>query len=591
MTGLLNIYEPGQTPEPHDFDGCAVVGIDLGTTHCVISYVLDQKATLIQLEGEDVLVPSVVCYEKSLPLVGKKAKDLLGFSPKNAVVSVKRFMGILDKEFIVDGKTYTPEHISADLLKYLKEGAEKYLKKPVRKCVITVPAYFSETARSATRRAARQVGFDVLRLLSEPTAAALAYGLDQQKEGIYVVYDLGGGTFDITIQQLQKGIFQVLATGGDTVLGGDDIDSTIASFIMPSFENLQYQDQQMILKRARSIKEFLSNNPSRDFEENGVLVSQEQFSDLVRPFIEKTIKICKKTLMDAEVHDFSTIQDIVLVGGSTRLPQVRESLKNLFKKDPLCSLNPDEVVALGAALQAEALAKGSSHLILDVTPLSLGIETLGGFVEKIIPRNTAIPCSIAQDFTTSQDNQTGLVIHVLQGEREKKEHCFSLGQFQLQGIPPCPAGMVRVRVTFSLDADGILTVSAHEKNQGLHQSIEINPFNQLTEKKTVDILKESFQNAEEDIKERLLKSAQLEAQQILYLVKKALEKDKALLSLKEFEKIQTYHDALESVLNLGDRDRILDSVDALKKVTQEFAERRISFTIKESLKEKDISTF
>jgi molecular chaperone HscA len=591
MTSLLNIYEPGQTPNPHDFDGCGVIGIDLGTTHSVVAYVSKGKAQIIQLDGEDVLIPSVVSYEKSFPLVGKKAKDLMGLNPKSVIASSKRFMGNGDKKFLIDGQKHTAEKISKDILMYLKEGAEKQLKKPVKKCVITVPAYFSETARSQTRRAARDAGFDVLRLLSEPTAAALAYGLDQQEEGLYVIYDLGGGTFDITVLHLQKGIFQVLATGGDTMLGGDDIDYKIAKYLMPSFETLSNTVQQIVLKRSRFIKEFLSNNPSKDFEEEGVFLPQKQFNALVSPLVEKTIKLCKKALLDAEIQDLSTIKDIVLVGGSTRLPQVQHSLKELFGKEPLCSLNPDEVVAEGAALQAEALVNGSSHLILDVTPLSLGMETLGGLVEKIIPRNTAIPCSIAQEFTTSQDNQTGLVIHVLQGEREYVDHCLSLGKFELKGIPPRPAGMARIRVTFSLDADGILTVDAYEKSQGVQQTIEIKPFDHLTNEKTVNILKESFEHAAEDLEERSLKSAQIEAQQILYLVKNALQKNKDLLSLEELKKIQDSYESLENISSTKHLKEIIEKTHQLKKETQEFAERRISSAIQKSLKDEDISTF
>lgn len=589
MTQFLQIYEPGQTPKPHDFDGCAVVGIDLGTTHSVVAISTNRKVSIIQLEGEDNLIPSIVNYENSFPIVGKKAKDLLGLSSENTVTSVKRSMGISDKEFIANEKSYTPEKISSDILKYLKQGAEKQLKKPIKKCVITVPAYFSEAARSATRRAARQAGLDVLRLLSEPTAAALAYGLDKTQDGIYVVYDLGGGTFDITIFHLQKGIFQVLATGGDTTLGGDDIDYTIAEFIMPSFKELSYPQQQGILKRSKFIKEFLSNNPSENFEQDGIFVSQKAFHDLVAPFVEKTINLCKKALGDANISDLSTIQSIILVGGSTRLPFIRQALKDFFKKDLLCSINPDEVVAEGAALQAEALVKGSSHLILDVTPLSLGIEMMGGLVEKIIPRNTSIPCSVAQEFTTSQDNQTALIIQVLQGEREQSKDCLSLGQFQLKGLPPRPAGMMRVQITFSLDADGILTVEAREKSQEIYQMIEINPFNDLNEQKTMEILKESFSHAAEDVKERLLKSAQLEAQQILYLVDRALQTDKNLLSESELKKILEIYDSLETVSRSQNREGILSGIAQLKTETQEFAERRISSSIQKALVEKNIS--
>jgi len=451
MTQLLQIYEPGQTPLPHEGEEGAVVGIDLGTTHSVVAYAENGVASVLNLGDKGPLVPSIV----------------------NGLSSFKRFMGGVDT---------APTEASAEILKLLKKRTEELLGKPVTKAVITVPAYFSETARAATRGAARLAGLEVLRLINEPTAAALAYGLDRRTEGLYLVYDFGGGTFDVTILKLHQGVFQVLSTAGDLHLGGDDIDQVIA-------EKLS-QD----LLCARRVKEFLSSHPDQNWsdDEKDLTFSQEDFKTCVRPFVQRTLKICKRALHDADIDDLSLFEEIILVGGSSRLPLVWETLRYFFGKEPLCSLNPDEVVAMGAALQAEALTSGASHLLLDVTPLSLGLETMGGFVEKIIPRNTPIPCSVAQEFTTHHDGQPSLSIHILQGERESVQDCRSLGKFILSGIPPLPAGTARVRILFTLDADGLLTVTAREQTTGHHKVMEVNQSHGLDEEKILSILKESL---------------------------------------------------------------------------------------------------
>ena len=549
MTQLLQIYEPGQTPLPHQEEEGAVIGIDLGTTHSVVAYAENGVATVLNVGDAGPLVPSVV----------------------NGFSSFKRLMGGVDS---------APTEASAEVLKFLKKRTEDFLNKSVTKAVITVPAYISETARAATRNAARIAGLDVLRLINEPTAAALAYGLDRRTEGLYLVYDFGGGTFDVTILKLHQEVFQVLSTAGDLQLGGDDIDHIIAEKIShPS--NLLY---------ARQVKEFLSKNPSENWfdDEKGVTFSQEDFKTCVHPFVERTLQICKHALHDAEIEDLSLFEEIILVGGSSRLPLVWEELRKFFSKEPLCSLNPDEVVAVGAALQAEALTKGASHLLLDVTPLSLGIEVMGGLVEKIIPRNTPIPCSVAQEFTTYQDGQTSLVIHILQGEREKVEHCRSLGKFTLKGIPPFPAGMARIRITFSLDADGLLVVKAQEKSTAHQHTLEINQSYGLDEDKIFSVIKESFEHAALDTTESLLKATQVKADQLLCLVKAALKKDDDLLLAEEILLIQEAQNNLEIIKNSGIRDLILDAIQLLETRTQEFAERRISRSIKEALLNENI---
>lgn len=467
---LLQIHEPGETPLPHEND--EAVGIDLGTTNSLVAISRGEKPEIIK--G---ILPSIVTVN------GKQ------------ISSIKRKMNMPAQ--LVEGKT--PVEISAEILKTLKATAEDALGKEIKKAVITVPAYFDDTQRTATKDAARLAGLEVLRLINEPTAAALAYGLDNGSEGVYAIYDLGGGTFDISILEMQNGVFQVLATGGDTELGGDDFDELIGK------------------PNARKIKEALSSN--NEYEG----FTRTEFEKLIAPLVDKTIKICASTLKDAGLNK-SQIKGVVLVGGSTRVPLVQKKLEEFFGKKPLSNINPDEAVALGAAIQAEALTKGSNNLLLDVIPLSLGLETMHDIVEKIIYRNTPIPCTYAQEFTTFQNNQTGMIFHIVQGEREKVRDCRSLAKFELKGIPAMPAGAAKVRVVFTVDADGLLTVSAHEMATGIRQEIIVKPSYGLDEKDIERMIIESMQHGKEDMQARLLQESKLEAERLLVSLVPALKK-------------------------------------------------------------------
>ena len=464
---LLQIHEPGETPLPHEND--EAVGIDLGTTNSLVAISRGEKPEIIR--G---IIPSVVIVNGV------------------EIHSIKRKMDNPSQK--VEGKT--PVEISAEILKRLKSSAEDALGKEVKKAVITVPAYFDDTARTATRDAARLAELEVLRLINEPTAAALAYGLDNGAEGIYAIYDLGGGTFDISILLMQKGVFQVLATGGDTHLGGDDFDDLIG---------------------GREIKEKLSTM------EEFAGTSRAQFEKLITPLVDKTINICASVLKDAELSK-SDIKGVVLVGGSTRVPLVKRKLAEFFGQEALSNINPDEAVALGAAIQAEALTHGSNNLLLDVIPLSLGIETMHDIVEKIIYRNTPIPCTYAQEFTTFQNNQTGIIVHIVQGEREKVQDCRSLARFELKGIPPMPAGVAKVKITFNVDADGLLTVSAKEMGTGVEQEIVVKPSYGLDEKEIERMILESFKHGKEDMEARLVQESKLEAERLLISLEPALKR-------------------------------------------------------------------
>jgi molecular chaperone HscA len=600
---LLQIHEPGKTPEPHAKEKIAV-GIDLGTTNSVISFVTEKTPQIIKVDGEN-LVPSSVGVLDNKIVVGQEAIKLKEQYPDHVITSVKRLLSVSAKNIRhfshkienpnedslalikLENRIMNPIQISAEILKYLKNKGISYINSQINQCVITVPAYFPESARVATKDAAKLAGLDILRLISEPTAAALAYGLDNEKEGYYLVYDLGGGTFDVTILKMSKGVFQVIATGGNTSVGGDDIDFEIAKYFCKNYKSLSYAEQKNLLELSKQAKEFLSLNPDRLWKKGKYKLSYEDLEKLSAEIVGTTLKIVKNTLYDAKITEKSNINEIILVGGSTRLPSIRKTLKTFFSKEPLCSINPDEVVAMGAALQAQALIHGSDRLLLDVTPLSLGLETMGEMVEKIIPRNTAIPCSIAQEFTTYQDGQTAMSVHVLQGEREMVSQCQSLGKFVLKGIPPMPAGMARILITFTLDADGLLSVTAKEKTTGIQQSIHVKPSYGLTPEQMAEMLKEAYIHAEEDVKQRLLTESVIEAKQILTILDTALKNDRELLSDTEFNQIEQAKKNLTKLIEkpaLEDRNRIIDATKSLETLTQEFAERRINKAVNKALK-------
>ncbi|MBN9539300.1 MAG: Fe-S protein assembly chaperone HscA [Alphaproteobacteria bacterium 65-37] len=615
---LLEIHEPGETPLPHAGEGSLAVGIDLGTTNSVVAIAREGKPAALHDESGKALVPSVVAYPAvGGILVGEEARLLGACEPKNVVASIKRLMGrgaddvhavagVLPYEIEpgsgqtdmvklrIGGKARSPVEISAEILKALRERAEEALEKPVERAVITVPAYFDDAARTATRDAARVAGLEVLRLVNEPTAAALAYGLDKGAEGLYAVYDLGGGTFDFSLLRLEKGVFQVLATGGDTALGGDDFDRAIAERLLAERKGDGLDDRidetavKAALALARHMKEQLSDREqtSGRLEIAGKpsfhALTRAEFDAMITSAIGRTIDIAGHVLADAGMTA-TEIHGVVLVGGSTRVPLVRTKVAEMVGKPPLTDIDPDEVVALGAALQAEALTGGGDTLLLDVTPLSLGLETMGGIVEKIVPRNTPIPVQLAQDFTTYQDGQSAMAIHVVQGEREMVADCRSLARFELLGIPPMTAGAARIRVTFAVDADGLLTVSAEERTTGVAQRVEVKPSYGLSHEDMADMLYDSMDNAEADMALRLLTEARVEARRSLLALDAALTKDGTLLSTEERAAIDAVRASLEAAIEGESRDEINAAAEALETLSKPFAERRMDRGIREAL--------
>jgi molecular chaperone HscA len=591
VTNLIQICEPGQTPLPHA--ETTAVGIDLGTTHSVVAIATDAQASAIRDAHGRSIIPSVVHYGASYITVGHDARQSFADGEEDVIASIKRWMGT-GKIIEANGRRLTPVDISADILKHLRRMAEEALGRGITKAVITVPAYFDDAARNATKHAAHAAGLEVLRLINEPTAAALAYGIETQSQGTYAVYDFGGGTFDISILKLEDGVFQVLSTSGDTTLGGDDIDHAIALYALDKLgiapESLDTPTWNKLLSVARMKKEKLSLDTDVILKWEGVEVPLDRplLERLAEPFITRTLQCCESALTAAGLTPHA-MSGVVLVGGSTRMALVKQSVAKFFGMTPLDSIDPDLVVAYGAAVQAEALTRGGSdNLLLDVTPLSLGLETYGGIVEKIIYRNSPIPCAVEQEFTTYQDNQGAMKIHVLQGEREKVSDCRSLAQFDLRGIPPMVAGAARIKVTFSIDADGLLTVTAQEMLTGAKQEVVVTDAAALEFEEIERMLRESNEHARADILERLLIEARVAADRAIAEVRSAITAEALLLKPGEQAMIDAQVATLTAAIGGMDRGRIDHEVHALNALVGPFAERRMNAAISGALAGKKV---